>query len=52
MAADNHVTWPSEPTLVKFDGYHFVLMPRTKDNVQSIHLDLTETGSTIAASRR
>jgi hypothetical protein len=42
MAADNHVTWPSEPTLVKFDGYHFVLMPRTKDLVQSVHMDLTE----------
>jgi hypothetical protein len=41
MAADNHVTWPREPTLVKFDGYHFVLMPRTRDNVQSVHMDLT-----------
>jgi hypothetical protein len=41
MAADNHVTWPNEPTLVKFDGYHFVLMPRTKENVQSVHMDLT-----------
>ena len=26
MAADNHVTWPSEPTLVKFDSHHFVLL--------------------------
>jgi hypothetical protein len=42
MSADNHVTWPGEPTLVKFDGYHFVLMPRTKDKVQSVHMDLTE----------
>jgi hypothetical protein len=42
MAADNHVTWPREPTLVKFDRHHFVLMPRTKDNVQSVHMDLTE----------
>jgi hypothetical protein len=40
MAADNHVTWPREPTLVRFDGYHFVLMPRTSDNVQSVHVDL------------
>ncbi len=40
MAADNFVTWPREPTLVKFDGYHFVLMPRTKENVQSVHMDL------------
>jgi hypothetical protein len=41
MAADNHVTWPCEPALVKFDGYQFVLMPRTKENVQSVHMDLT-----------
>jgi hypothetical protein len=40
MRTDNYVTWPSEPSLVKFDGYHFVLMPGTTDNVQSIHIDL------------
>ena len=40
MAADNHVTWPHEPTLVNFDGRRFVLMPRTKDHIQSIHMDL------------
>lgn len=40
MAADNHVTWPPETTLVKFDIHHFVLMPRTKENIQSIHMDL------------
>jgi hypothetical protein len=42
MAADNHVTWPREPTLVRFEGYYFVLMPRTNDNVQSVHVDLIE----------
>jgi len=40
MAADNHVTWPPEPMLVKFDGHQFVLMPRTKDKIQSVHVDL------------
>jgi hypothetical protein len=40
LSADNHVTWPCEPTLVKFDGHHFILMPRTKDTVQSVHMDL------------
>ena len=40
VAADNHVTWPPDPTLVKFDGYHFVLMPRTMEHVQSVHIDL------------
>ena len=44
MAADNHVTWPREPTVIKFEGYHFVLMPRTKDNIQSVHVDLIENG--------
>ena len=44
LSADNHVTWPHEPTLVKFDGHHFILMPRTKDHVQSVHMDLTENG--------
>jgi hypothetical protein len=56
MAADNHVTWPHEPTLVKFDDYHFVLMPRTKENVQSVHVDLTgntldDSGATTAIRR-
>jgi len=40
LAADNQVTWPGKPTLVTFDGHHFVLMPRTRDNVQSVHIDL------------
>lgn len=44
LAADNHVSWSPEPTLVKCDGYHFVLMPRTSENVQSIHIDLRENG--------
>jgi hypothetical protein len=56
LAADNHVTWPREPTLVKFDGYHFVLMPRTRDNVQSVHMDLTgnrlDDGSATTLIRR
>lgn len=41
LAADNHVTWPREITLIRFSGYHFVLMPRTRENVQSVHMDLT-----------
>lgn len=40
VGVDNQVTWPSEETLVKFDRYHFVLMPKTKDHMQSIHVDL------------
>ena len=41
VGVDNQVTWPKNETLVKFDHYQFVLMPKTPDNVQSIHVDLT-----------
>jgi len=40
IGVDNQVTWPAEETLVKFDKYQFVLMPKTQDYVQSIHIDL------------
>jgi len=41
IGVDSQVTWPQKETLVKFDHYHFVLMPKTNDHVQSIHIDLT-----------
>lgn len=41
VGVDNQVTWPKEETLIKFDQYHLVLMPKTKENVQSVHVDLT-----------
>jgi hypothetical protein len=41
IGVDNQVTWPKEETVVKFDRYQFVLMPKTRDHVQSIHIDLT-----------
>lgn len=40
MAVDCQVTWPKEETLVEFDGYRLVLMPKTKDHTTSIHIDL------------
>ncbi|MCK1642129.1 hypothetical protein IVA95_32405 [Bradyrhizobium sp. 157] len=40
VGVDNQVTWPKEERLVRFDQYQLVLMPKTKDNVQSIHIDL------------
>lgn len=40
LGVDNQVTWPHEPALIQFDKYKFVLMPKTKDHVQSIHVDL------------
>jgi hypothetical protein len=40
IGVDNQVTWPQEEMLVKFGQYQFVLMPKTRDHVQSIHIDL------------
>jgi hypothetical protein len=36
IGVDNQVTWPRNETLVKFDRYKFVLMPKTAQHVQSI----------------
>jgi hypothetical protein len=41
IGVDNQVTWPAQETLIKFDKYQFVLMPKTETHVQSIHVDLT-----------
>jgi hypothetical protein len=40
IGVDNQVTWPREETVVNFDRYSLVLMPKTKDSVQSISIDL------------
>lgn len=41
IGVDNQVTWPSTEMLVVFDRYKLVMMPKTADNMQSIHVDLT-----------
>jgi hypothetical protein len=40
IGVDTQVTWPKQEQLVHFDQYRLVLMPRTKENTQSIHIDL------------
>lgn len=40
IGVDNQVTWPDKEMLIEFDRYKFVLMPKTKNHVQSIHIDL------------
>ncbi len=40
IGVDNQVTWPKEETLLKFGDHHLVLMPKTKDHVQSVSVDL------------
>lgn len=40
IGVDNHVVWPREESLIEFDQYHMVLCPKTRENVQSISIDL------------
>jgi len=40
IGVDNQVMWPNKEMLIEFDRYKFVLMPKTKDHVQSISVDL------------
>jgi hypothetical protein len=47
LGVDAQVDWPDREVLVHFDGYRLVLMPRTKDNAQSIHVDLDGNQLTI-----
>lgn len=47
IGVDNQVTWPRTEMRVKFDRYHLVMMPKTKENVQSLHIDLTANKLTM-----
>jgi hypothetical protein len=40
VGVDNQVDWPKRETLVRFDQYKLVLMPKTREHVQSVHIDL------------
>lgn len=40
IGVDTQVTWPKEELQIKFDRYSLVLMPKTRDNAQSVHVDL------------
>jgi len=40
VGIDTQVTWPKGELLVRFDKYRLVLMPKTKENAQSVHIDL------------
>jgi hypothetical protein len=48
IGVDNQVSWPKEETLVHFDRFTMVLMPKTKEHVQSISIDLA--ANTLATS--
>lgn len=51
MAVDCQVTWPKHETLVEFDGYKLVLMPKTKEHTTSIHIDLHQHNLTYEQAR-
>lgn len=40
LGVDNQVTWPHEETLVNFEGYKLVMLPKTAEHTTSIHIDL------------
>jgi hypothetical protein len=42
VGVDNQVTWPSEETIVDFEGYKLILLPKTRENTTSVHIDLHE----------
>lgn len=40
IGVDTQVDWPRQEMVVPFDKFHLVLMPKTKENMQSVHIDL------------
>lgn len=44
LAVETSVVWPEEPLRIEFGGYNFVLFPKTKENSQSISIDLQNEG--------
>ena len=44
IGIDTQVTWPRKELLIQFDKHHLVLMPKTNENTQSVHIDLHANG--------
>lgn len=40
LRVDAQVTWPKEPTRLRFGEHHIVLFPKTKDNSHSVSIDI------------
>jgi hypothetical protein len=51
IGVDNQVDWPRTETLISFDKYKLVLMPKTKEHVQSVHIDLTANQLSLEEAR-
>jgi hypothetical protein len=39
IGVNTQVTWPKNEMLIEFDKYQLVLLPKTKENAQSVHID-------------
>jgi len=46
VGVDTQVTWPKQEMLLQFDQHQLVLMPKTKENTQSVHMDLVTNRTT------
>ncbi|MBL8565367.1 MAG: hypothetical protein JNM89_06595 [Hyphomicrobiaceae bacterium] len=51
IGVDNQVTWPMHETLVHFDRFSLVLLPKTRDHVQSVSIDLTANKLSMREAR-
>ena len=51
VGIDNQVTWPKQETLVHFDRYTMILLPKTKEHVRSVSIDLHGNGLSIKDAR-
>jgi hypothetical protein len=51
VGVDNQVTWPSEETIVDFEGYKLILLPKTREKTTSVHIDLHENKLTSEDAR-
>jgi hypothetical protein len=40
VGVDNQVTWPRTETVVEFEGYKLILLPKTREHTTSVHIDL------------
>ncbi len=44
IGVDVHVGWPGERLDITFDGCLLTLLPRTRENAASVHVDLQQSG--------
>lgn len=51
MGITCHVTWPKKETVVEFEGCKLILMPKTRENTTSIHIDLHNERLTLEGAR-